>query len=480
MNVMLKERVIGARMRLAQHYVDTIVQLASIYDQGFENTEYAVAAFDAEQEQIESWFDWLRKRAKQDDEAVQLFERFLSKGFSILRARVTSADLFDWYTSGLEIIEPLNHPWTETEFLTNVGKCASEMGQKDVAEAMLNRSHTIARELGDPQRLANSLLALAYLYQETSRYEEFKTAIDEALTLFRQLQDISGMCQSIRAMSWVAILTGDLDFADRCNQEAYELALKTGVYTDISIVLSMFGSVAFHRQRLPEAMDYFKQALDFGQRTGAYSAISTALMSLGSTAAVMNDVATAEMYMLKTIQFTKRTGLMTYAALTLCNLGALKYDMGDFDSAIDYLEQSIVALTELKMGYSACESFTFLVPIYILTDRYSEAQRALREGLLIAQQIDAIPLKQIGVAAAAFLWLDSALKDNDPEGIALALQWFDLGNEETLQVPERSLFEARMPDIERILGRDKIDTLVQASQQLHLDTVIEYILSVLP
>lgn len=480
MNSIAKAKVHGAKMRLAQHYVDIVVQLGSVYSQGFENSEYALAAFDAEQEQIESWFDWLVKQSEDSDEAAKLIERFLSKGFPVLQTRITVATLLEWYERGLEIVSRFHNPQTEAEFLINMGSCAHNMGQKDHAEALLNRSKVIAREIVNQSQLARSLYVLAYQYQETGRYPECRTDINEALALFREIHDAEGIIKSLRLISWVAIATGDLDLADQCNQEAYELGMKTGDYTQIGMVLALIGSAAFHKERLPEALDYFKRAFDFAQRSGRYTAILSSLVALGAVASTMEDYPTAEMYMLKTIQLAKRTGLPLYTALTLCNLGDLQYKLSNFDKAIDYLEQGIIELRALRMDAEIFESLTFLVAVYGRANRYTEAYGALREGLEMAQQLEVETFKQMAIAAAAYLWLETGLQDENPEQTSLALQWFNLGNVETLQIHARPIFEARMPEIEWLLGKDRVDELIEQSKQLILDEVCAYILSVIP
>lgn len=475
--VTTKEKVFSARMRIAQHYVETIVQLGSVYNQGFENNEYAIAAFDAEQEQVESWFDWLMKQAEEDEKAAVLVNRFLSKGAPILNTRLSATNLSDWYERGLGVAQRLGDLRSEAQFLDIAGNCIRDMGQKERTEAMMKQSCELARQVGDPQQLAYSLLGLAYCYQESGRYQEFRPLADEALALFRDMHDTKGMVQSLRVWSWVAVSTGDLDLAEQCNQEAYELAMKLGHYRDISFVLSMIGSVDFYRQRLPEAMEHFKQSLDFGQRGGDYLPVATALTSLGSVAAVMEDFPTAEMYMLKTMEFSKRMGLLTYVSLTLCNLGALKFDLNDYDGSTHYLEQAITQQRELKMGFQTCETLIALVTNYLLIDRYDDARHALRESLEMAQQLAVEKLKRMAVTAAAHLWLEPALKDGDLERTALALQWYSLGNEDTLQIPARRIFEPHMPDIERILGKTRTEELINQGKELNPDEVIDYILS---
>jgi tetratricopeptide (TPR) repeat protein len=87
------------------------------------------------------------------------------------------------------------------------------MGQSEQAEALLQERLDIGRQLGDPDVIAWTLLALVGFIRERGGLEAARAARAEARTLFERLDDARGLATCLRAYGYDEQRSGHLDAA---------------------------------------------------------------------------------------------------------------------------------------------------------------------------------------------------------------------------------------------------------------------------
>jgi predicted ATPase/DNA-binding CsgD family transcriptional regulator len=109
-----------------------------------------------------------------------------------------------------------------------------------------------ARGLDDKRVTAWVLLLMgAYSIARPEEYEQSMAWAEDALVLFRQLEDKPGMAQALNVVGELARTSNHLDLAKRANEECLELARATGEKRRECITLANLGGIA-NQQGNPE------------------------------------------------------------------------------------------------------------------------------------------------------------------------------------------------------------------------------------
>jgi len=472
------EKVQNARMRLARHYVSEVCGLSTIYQQGFDNSWLAVRGYDAEQEQIESWFEWLLKQCDTNEEARELIVSLLLDAQPIFRTRMSMPKFREWYEAGLVIAQQQNDPTGETVFLREIGTAAMDMGDPEYGEELLGDSCAIARRMNDPKLLADSLLSLGMVYETRAKYDASAEALKEALASYRQVRYALGMCTCLRELSWGAITVGDLDLADEYNEEAYALALNGGAYQDIGKVRYLFGLAVYYRGEFSTALAYFNEALDFAYRTDDQRQAMVVLLAIGNTLDNQKKHTDAEEAHLKSLHIARKLGANRVVAGILSNLGVAKYDQGQYEEAIDFMERAISQQRMWQMEATVAQNLAVAADIYTKMKHYEKSLHAIREALQMASKLANDHLKEVVLYASIHLWMQQGVDHQDVHQMETSLRWLGAytaseGDVETANQEIPNL----LPQLEVALGVERFEACRAEGARLWttLDEIIKEI-----
>jgi ATP/maltotriose-dependent transcriptional regulator MalT len=131
------------------------------------------------------------------------------------------------------------------------GLAASFQGDRVLAHRLIEESLTLARGLGK-MVTAMTLVIQGYLASWQSDFEQAHSVIDECLTIARELSVHHMICWCLNNRGRVAALQGDYEVARRSHQESLTIAAATGEKQNIVDALEGFARVALHGVRAPE------------------------------------------------------------------------------------------------------------------------------------------------------------------------------------------------------------------------------------
>ena len=115
------------------------------------------------------------------------------------------------------------------------------------AVAALEEALPIFRQLGDDSGVAKIVWGLAQCHRRTRNWPEALTTVNEAITLFRRLGDRFGLSWAVFVRATIELQTGDLDSAKRDDLEALRFFADVN---DISSYGLAFGALAAIDRRL--------------------------------------------------------------------------------------------------------------------------------------------------------------------------------------------------------------------------------------
>jgi tetratricopeptide (TPR) repeat protein len=126
-------------------------------------------------------------------------------------------------------------------------------GKLDEAAEILRRSIAIAREIGNRQEIAHSLVGLGTAYISLGRLEEAQAVLEESLEISRCLGDQWSSVSSNLRLGVAEMHLGRYGDAKRRARESMRMARRTGHSDEIRLSLLLSSSVALAREQYIEA-----------------------------------------------------------------------------------------------------------------------------------------------------------------------------------------------------------------------------------
>ena len=176
--------------------------------------------------------------------------------------------------------------------------------------ALVNESLAIWRSRGSDGRLglAWGTELLAEVDAETGNYGKALSLFEEALVLFREVQDPTGTADTVKMMGWTAMRSGDYETAARHLSEGLELCRHNGDRHHIASALSGLGELAIRRGQLDRADLLLKESLEISRDIGDKWETPIALGSLGWLALRGGDLRSAHAMLVESLEIRAETG----------------------------------------------------------------------------------------------------------------------------------------------------------------------------
>ncbi len=150
---------------------------------------------------------------------------------------------------------------------------------------------SIWRGLGQDGRagLAETLSTLGDLAIEEGDYALAPVLLQEALAIYRELDDVRGIGVTLMLFGWAAMRTGDYTQAAAHLAEFLALAKQAGDSVYIAFALSGLGEVAVRQGHYEQAVALLEESLRLNRAAGYRWSVGTVLGTLGWVALLQHD-----------------------------------------------------------------------------------------------------------------------------------------------------------------------------------------------
>jgi predicted ATPase/class 3 adenylate cyclase len=229
----------------------------------------------------------------------------------------------------------------------------------------------LERGASAPAKLrAQALYGVADLARHQDQTEEALVACEDALILFRESGDDTGVARALSQLGYIREVRGETEAAAEALAEALGLFRRLGDLERISFTLVGLGALAHLAGDLARARANYEESLEIGRRLGDANATATALVNLGEVVQQQGDGARAAALYGESLALYARLGHMVAIAYCLEQIGSLDAQAGRFDRAARLLGNAAALRTEIG---APVEAFN--------RGRYDEALAALRAKL---------------------------------------------------------------------------------------------------
>ncbi len=164
------------------------------------------------------------------------------------------------------------------------GALASFWAVRGHAAEGLKRGERALRCPGSPAERAKALAGTSILAWARGQHERSRALAEEALDLYRALDDGPGMVRALANLGFAATATGDLARARSYYEEGLAVAERAGRPRDVAVALNGLTDLALQARELARAREVGEQALTHGRSSGDAESIAVALFNLGYVA----------------------------------------------------------------------------------------------------------------------------------------------------------------------------------------------------
>ena len=210
-----------------------------------------------------------------------------------------------------------------TKTLSTAGTLAWHQTDYSVAQALLEESLAISRELGDHGGAASSLNNLGNVAIEQGNYPAARQLYEESLSIRRELGDRRSIAGVLGNLGIVAYEQGDLTAAQALSEEALAISRELGDQGRVADALNILGTVALDLGDTAAARALIEQSLTIGRDLGDRDAIASSLQNLGSVAYLAGDFASARALYKESLSNRRELGDRLGAARALEGLAAV-------------------------------------------------------------------------------------------------------------------------------------------------------------
>jgi predicted ATPase/DNA-binding SARP family transcriptional activator len=232
------------------------------------------------------------------------------------------------------------------EAVSSLGRFWRAHGHASEARRVLARGLDHPTDLPADVR-ARALWTSAHEAMAQSDYPAAIPALEEALSLFRELGDsrhaVFALCEIARALS----SRDELDRAYEAGQSALALAESSGDDRACSAALDTLAMVAGYSERHQLAQEYSERSLALRRSLGDAILITSSTNTLGMAAMRAGDLGTAERAFTECLELARGLGEQLYVAAALCGLGEIALSRDLPEVAGDRLVEALSLYTEL-------------------------------------------------------------------------------------------------------------------------------------
>jgi predicted ATPase/class 3 adenylate cyclase/Tfp pilus assembly protein PilF len=245
----------------------------------------------------------------------------------------------------------------------------------------------VASEWIQPAVRARVLRCLGVLAKSQGDFERGVPLLEDALALYRDLEDPEGTGMVLRNLGLFAIEQGKFERARTLVEEAVEIAQALGDRLRTAQGLFQIGQLEAQQDRHALARERYQDALTLFRAEGSMSAVAMVLSNLGYIEIEEGKLAEAESQLEESLRISRKLGLTEYNGYTILGLGMVSRKQGHLDRAGQQLRESLRLALEIGSPRIANMALFEIVLVILAAGdaeraaRLTGAEKALRERL---------------------------------------------------------------------------------------------------
>ena len=275
----------------------------------------------------------------------------------------------------------------EAGSLRYLGIVSAEQGDYAGAEVYFEQALRIFREIDDRRGESAALNALGVVSAEQGDYAEARVYFEQALRIFREIGERLGESKMLNNLSLISKDLGDYTEARTYFEQSLRVCREIDDREGEGVALNNLGEISAEQGDYARARGYFEQALRILREIGNRRVEGIALGSLGLVYLRLGNYAGTRAYFEQSLRILREIGDRQGEGLVLAHLGLLSHQLGDDEAARGYSQQALLIAQDLDDRPTQGYALTLLGhALASLGHRSTEAHERLAEAAAVYRQ----------------------------------------------------------------------------------------------
>jgi predicted ATPase/DNA-binding SARP family transcriptional activator len=170
---------------------------------------------------------------------------------------------------------------------------------------------------GDPALHAAALAGMATFSVRLGAFEEARALFEQALALYRELDDLDEVSRCIAELGGVAVAERDLDRAAQLYTESISIFEQTGNTIRLAVALANLAAIAAEAGDPASAAEHGRRAIALQRENGDADGLGVSLANLARVHLGRGEVADARVTLAESMEIARRLGYQLLLAYTL-------------------------------------------------------------------------------------------------------------------------------------------------------------------
>jgi len=261
------------------------------------------------------------------------------------------------------------------------GRVEIKSGNPQGSLDYLNRSLTLAIQLGNIDGKATILNVMGAAYEQLNKPDDAMRNYQESLSIKRSLKQKPGIALTLGNIARVQASLGKPDDAYKSYQEAMKLQREIDDKKGLGITLINLGELYRERSKYEDALKAYKESLQIQRDVGDEYRQALCLNNIGIVYLTKGQPSDALTYYERALELRKKTNVPSEVGESLHNLGEASLKAGDYGQSLDYHLKALELFRSSgdKSG-AAIQSYS-MGTIFEYQGRYGAALKSKEEAL---------------------------------------------------------------------------------------------------
>ncbi|MHA1479907.1 MAG: tetratricopeptide repeat protein [Candidatus Thorarchaeota archaeon] len=324
------------------------------------------------------------EQGKANPDLIEIsIDAYILKAWSV----VTLGQLNDAQES-IEMGEMLLSTSTEADTLENKlrrGKLLRLKGkvkyfiQMELSLEYLNQAYSLFEEIGDNNRMANTLVALGTVLNDMGKSDLALDYFEKARLRFQEAGNRLGLADVERAIGTNLTFSGEPGEAIACAKRAMMIYEMYDDKRGIGSTLQLFGMAYLAKGELHSALDYFDKAKTLYLEHGIEQDLAWLYFLVGKVYRIKRESDEALKRYEKALILFRKVGSSLGVTCCLSNVGALLHTKGELDSSLKNLKESLEIAEILGNNNHTGQTLYRLISATIDLNDIDQAQSYLQQ-----------------------------------------------------------------------------------------------------
>ncbi|MFC1849413.1 protein kinase [candidate division CSSED10-310 bacterium] len=345
-------------------------------------------------------------------------------------------------------------------------------GERKKAWTLGQEAIDLFRSVQDQWGLAETLDQTASIAISLGQFEKSKQLLEESLTLKKRIGDQRGIAQTLRLLGRSTLMKGKLDQGSALLRESIVICQEIGDKAQSVLWMNDLGVLQMYLGEFQEAHKLLQESLHICRDLGnnAYSALVQS--SIGNLKAHLGDYEDARRQAELGLSLSRQGDFKGGMAFALFIMGGVAMATKQVEKARDFLQESVAILKSIKHQDQLVISLAVLGGAYCDMGHSDKALETFWEALCTANRNKAyVPLLVVLSATACYL----ARRGDE----TLAIEVYALTSQRSFVAKSswfRDTIGQHIEELKRSLSAAEVNTLIERGKKRELEPTVQEIM----